>query len=156
MRPIKRSAQYEDMVKMLTHQPHADTGKPIFTTIRGLMRFAATLGYDQGSRQHLDDDHKESDGRPFKRHDPTYDLMLLLALAETKSSEIFLTDDEDAIITIFEEYAQSGFEIMQRWIKTRPEDLYGDQAIFNGLSTMGYIDTNASKSLEDAKGDIEF
>ncbi|WP_272699452.1 hypothetical protein [Desulfovibrio sp. Fe33] len=144
------------MVKTLYQQPHYDTGKPIFATIRGLMRFAATLGYDQGERKSLDSDINESDGRPFARHDQTFDLMLLLALAETKSSDIFLSDDDEQLITIFEEYAQAGFEILERWLKARPDDLYGDQSILNGLATLGYIDERAASTIDDVSESVEF
>lgn len=156
MRQIKRSAKHEDMVRMLMEQPHPDTKKPIFSTHRALMRFAATLGYDQEKRLQLESECKEVDGRRFESHDQTLDLMLLLALAETRSSEVFLKNDEEQMVVIFEEYAEGGFEIMEGWMKARPDDLYGDNAIFNGLADMGYIDEKSAKPLDDVKDGIEF
>ena len=97
------------------------------------MCFAATLGFQFDERKKLDDKINDVDGRRFGDHPDTVDLMYLLSLAEEKSGEVLRDSREEDRITIFEEYANGGFEIIQRWLNARPDDLHGDKAIIDGL-----------------------
>jgi dnd system-associated protein 4 len=133
MRNIRRSKKFEEMVRLLADNPHPITKKQIFPTIRELMCFAATLGFQCDARTKLDEMTNDVDGRRFGEHSDTVDLMCLLSLAEEKSGEVLRDSREDDRVVIFEEYANGGFGIIQRWFNARPDDLTGDAAIVDGL-----------------------
>ena len=118
------------------------------------MCFAAMLGYETCGKKPLGDKTKELDSRPFSNSEQTVDIMCLLALCDSKSSEILREENEDDVVTIFEEYVQGGFEILQDWLNERPEDVDGEQAILAALSKNGFLKTE--RDPEKALGDVSF
>jgi len=154
MRNIRRSEKFEELVRRLASEPHPITKKQLFPTIRELMCFAASLGFQTESRVSLDATIKDVDGRRFGEHGDTVDLMYLLALAEEKCGEVLLNDREEDRILIFEEYANGGFSVIQKWLNGLPSDINGDQAILHGLLADKFLDAGASA--EDAIQDVSF
>lgn len=154
MRNIRRSERFEKLVRLLADAPHPVTKKQLFPTIRELMCFAATLGFQFDAREKLDDKTNDVDGRRFGDHSDTVDLMYLLSLADERSGEILRDTREEDRINIFEEYANGGFGIIQRWLNARPDDLNGDKAILDGLLKENFLKTQTST--EDAIPNVTF
>ncbi len=96
----------------------------------------------------------EIDGRIFESHRQSEDLIYLIALAEKKDAEVLREGNEDAAIAVFEEYADGGFDILSEWLRERPEDQAGDQAILAALSKYGFL--QQSRDVEAAISDISF
>jgi dnd system-associated protein 4 len=142
------------MVDLLTEKRHPVSGTTIFPTKRELMCFAATLGFESGKRVKLDGKTNDVDGRPFSDHGNTIDLMCLLALAEEKDGEVLRDNREEDRLVIFEEYANGGFEVMQRWFYGRPDDVYKPKAILDGLLKDKFLEKK--KSAEDAVTTVTF
>jgi dnd system-associated protein 4 len=156
MRGIKRSAQFEDMVRQLAEMQHPGASPPrsIFPTMRDLMCFAAVLGFECERRRPLQAKTNEIDGRIFPNSQQALDLLYLITLASNKDANDLREDNEEQIIQIFEEYAQGGFEILDGWLKEKPEDIYGDQAILTALAKHNFLDF--PKDDDTAIGDISF
>ena len=140
MRNVNRSRKHEDMVQRLAIQQHPVTKRSLFLTIRELMCFAAMLGYSKGQREKLDRKVGVEDIaiQVFEANDST-DFIYLISLAEQKSLDAIKEENEDDAVTIFEEYANGGLEIIAEWIRNSPDDPYGDRACLNGLERDGYI-----------------
>jgi hypothetical protein len=68
------------------------------------------------------------------------DLLYLISLADTKDPEILRTEREDDCINIFEAYANGGFNTLSAWMREKPDDEVGDQAILQALSKMNLIE----------------
>jgi len=154
MRNIRRSKCHEELVDLLTEKAHPSSKKTIFPTKRELMCFAATLGFQTGRRSKLDGKTNDVDGRPFSDHGNTIDLMYLLALAEGKDGELLRDAREEDRILIFEEYTNGGFEVLQRWMDARPDDLYGATPILDGLLKDKFLENKSST--EDAITKVKF
>jgi len=154
MRNIRRSKRFEELVRLLADNTHPITKKQVFPTIRELMCFAATLGFQFEARGKLDEKTNDVDGRRFGEHSDTVDLMYLLSLAEERSGEVLRDSREEDRIKIFEEYANGGFEIIQRWMNARADDLNGDKAILDGLIKGNFLKTQTNT--EDAIPNVTF
>ncbi len=156
MRGIRRSEQFEEMVRQLAEMQHPEAIPPrsIFPTMRDLLCFAAVLGFEYDRRHSLQAKTNEIDGRVFSNNQPTLDLLYLIALASSKDANTLREDNEEEILQIFEEYAQGGLEILDGWLKAKPEDNHGDRAILAALGKHGFLDS--SKEVEAAIGDISF
>lgn len=154
MRNIRRSKKFEELVRRLATETHPVTKKQVFPTIRELMCFAATLGFQTDAREPLDSQVNDVDGRRFGEHGDTVDLMCLLALAEEKLGEVLLGDREEDRIKIFEEYANGGFGVIQKWLNALPSDINGDQAILNGLLADRFL--NGHVGTDGAIEDVTF
>lgn len=151
MRGIKRSEQFEDIVRMLAEAQHPEAGRSIFPTMRELMVFAAVLGFEHDRKQPLESQTNEIDGRNFSNSEQAIDLMYLIALAGDRNVDILREENEDKMIEIFEQYAQGGFEIITGWLREKPEDINGDQAILSGLARNGFLSapSDADKVIEN-------
>ena len=154
MRMVRRSQKFEEMVRQLTETPHSTVGRPIFPTIRELMCFAAVLGYEHNRRKSLQPKYLEIDSRPFERSETTTDLIYLLALASARDVDVLRDDESDQLVSIFEEYAEGGFEILEGWLREKPEDTNGDRAILSALAKYGYLTTWGDTEI--SIGDISF
>src|SRR5215212_5293849 len=129
MRAIKRSEKFEELVKKLAVEEHPVTKKSIFPTIRELVCFAAVLGFENNRRGKLEDATNDVEGRIFLNSQQSLDLIYLIALAAEKDGEILREENEEKMFQAFEEYAQGGFEILEQWMKEKPEDHFGNEAI---------------------------
>lgn len=154
MRAIKRSERFEALVTKLAREPHPVTGKNIFNTIRELMCFAAVLGFENDQRSELESSTKTVEGDVFENSQQALDIIYLLALATEKDGEILREENEEKMFQIFEEYAQGGFEILERWMKEKPEDLNGDEAILAAFSKYNLLEREIDP--EVAIGEISF
>lgn len=154
MRGVKRSKRFEPLVRQLAETNHPEAGRPIFPTMRELMCFAAMLGFDKERKKPVEGSTNEIDGRIFENHQQSVDLLYLVALADAKDAEILREENEDAAITIFEQYAEGGFEIISAWLNERPEDEKGDEAILSALAKYGYL--SAARDVETAALDVTF
>jgi dnd system-associated protein 4 len=154
MRAIKRSEKFEDLVRKLAIEEHPVTKKSIFSTIRELMCFAAILGFENNRRNKLHDSTNETDGRIFLNSQQSLDLIYLIALAAEKDAEILREENEEKMFQTFEEYAQGGFEILDQWMKEKPEDPFGNEAILAAFSKYNLLEREVDP--EFAVGDISF
>lgn len=154
MRGIRRSIDFETIVRRLAEEPHPDAGRAIFPTMRELMCFAAVLGFENDRRHPLQSKTAEIDGRNFANSPQALDLLYLIALASKKDAEVLRDENEDEMISIFEEYAQGGFEVLQGWLKDKPEDPNGDQAILAALGKYGFL--SKPEEVESVINDITF
>jgi dnd system-associated protein 4 len=155
MRMIRRSERFEDLVKQLTtEKPHLAGGKAVFPTIRDLMSFAAVLGFEHGRKKPVDSKFIPIESRPFERSESTVDLIYLLALASEKNVEILRDEENERLVSIYEEFAQGGFEILEGWLLESPEDANGDRAIINALRKYDFL--SVRNDSEVSMSDISF
>ena len=154
MRSVRRSKQHESLVRLLAETNHPDSARPIFPTMRELLCFAAVLGFERDKKESLDATTMEIDGRTFENHQQSLDLIYLLALADKKDAEVLREDNEDQCLGIFEQYAEGGFQEIATWLKERPEDEYGDDAILAALQKRGFL--GEARDVDDAIQDVSF
>lgn len=154
MRTIRRSKKYEGLVRQLAEAVHPHAGRPIFPTMRELMCFAAVVGFDCERKKPLETTTMEIDGRTFENHQQSLDLIYLIALADAKDAEVLREDSEDQCLSIFEQYAEGGFEELSAWLKERPEDENGDSAVLVGLQKRGFL--GEARGVDDAIIDVSF
>lgn len=154
MRGIKRSKQFEPLIRQLAETNHPEAGRPVFPTMRELMCFAAVLGFEKQRKKPLEQVTLEIDGRTFENHQQSLDLIYLIALADAKDAEILREENEDKALEIFEQYAEGGFEIISSWLAAKPEDENGDQAILMALAKEGFLEL--ARDVDSATADISF
>ena len=139
LRSVVRSEEHEKMVQNLSRQS-VDGKQTVFRTIRELICFAAMLGFQMGKRSTLPDNKRGEDVmiEEFERNE-SIDLIYLIAVAHTGGTEVLKSDAEIDMVSIFEEYANGGFEILKGWLH-KYRDEVGFQAILQGLKENGLID----------------
>lgn len=141
-------------MRKLADNTHPVIGKSVFPTIRELMCFAAVLGFENDRKSKLPDATYDVDSRNVEKSQQTQDLIYLVALASEKDAEILRDDNEERMYQIFEEYAQGGFEILEQWMKEKPDDLYGDEAVLQAFTKYGFLEKEVET--EFAIADISF
>lgn len=156
LRNVNRSRVHEDMVQQLAMTNHEETGRSIFPTIRELICFAAMLGYSEGRRMPLDRNKGLEDisYQQFERND-SQDLIYMIALAETKSADLLRDDSKEDFVSIFEEYANGGLEIISEWMREN-NDAVGDRAISSGLQKNGYLSGDIDKDIDEVIAATKF
>lgn len=154
MRSVRRSKRHESLVRQLTEENHPQALRPIFSTMRELMCFAAVLGFERDRKKPLEAVTMEIDGRTFENHQQSIDLIYLIALADAKDVELLRENNEDQCLTIFEQYAEGGFEVLAGWLKERPEDENGDIAILDAFQKLGFL--GETRGVDDAIDDVSF
>jgi dnd system-associated protein 4 len=122
--------------------------------MRELMCFAAVLGFEKGRKKPLDTATMEIDGRTFENHQQSLDLLYLIPLADAKDVEVLRENNEDQCLSIFEQYAEGGFQEIDAWLKERPEDEHGDVAILEALRKRGFL--GEARGVDDAIHDVSF
>ena len=155
MRNVRRLEVYEPLFKRFTEATHADSGKPIFITIRDFLCFLAVLGFHQGDRTPLNDKTIDLDSRVFESHEQSKDLLYLVALAGSRDANVLQPDREDEMVRIFEEYVATGCRVLETWMKQCPDDHIGDQAILTALRRDGFFEMHGS-SLQKAIDELDF
>jgi dnd system-associated protein 4 len=153
MRGIRRSVVHEGLVRQLTEASPPLT-RAIFPTMRELMCFAATLGFESDLRKPLQGDTLEVDGRIFGNYQPALDTLYLVALAADRSADILRDEKEDDMISIFEQYAEGGFQILGGWLREKPDDTNGDRAILAALTKHGFL--SGLRTADEALLDVKF
>ena len=149
LRGIFRSDEHKEIVEKLAVRRHGIKKTSIFPTIKDLMCFAAMLGFSEGKRVPLSENHQKQDiQKQIFIDDGKINNIFLIALAETKDANILRDDEETDITKIFEEYANGGFEIIKSWEMDMPDDIEGDKFVVNGLIKHGYLKINEEGSEE--------
>jgi dnd system-associated protein 4 len=82
-------------------------------------------------------------------------LLYLIGLAETKDVDCLRVENEDSLVTIFEEYANGGLSTLEDWLLETPSDPHGDRAIVDALNRHGFL-TPTATSPEDTVAKVEF
>lgn len=154
MRGIKLGQKFEEMVRRLGEAQHPEAGRSVFSTMREVLCFAAVLGFEYEMKRPLQSQTNEIDGRIFSNSAQAVDLLCLIALADSRNIDILREENEDQMIEIFEQYGQGGFEILEGWLREKPEDLNGDQAIVAALAKNGFL--SAPSAVEDVIDDVSF
>ncbi len=155
MRNVRRLEQYEGLFKRFTETAHPVSGKPIFPMLRDFLCFLAVLGFHKGERLPIEGKTIELDGRVFDNSEQAKDIVYLVALAGTHDANILHPDREDEMVRVFEEYATTGFGVIDQWLKSCPDDHIGDQAILTALRRDGFFGAQPLK-LEDVLRNVEF
>lgn len=156
MKTIKRNSVFDQTVRRLADAPHPTTKQPVFPTFRDLLCFAATLGFETGTKLPLDSKSDDFvDGRVFAKDDLSMDLLYLIALAETKDVDILREENEDKIVEIFEEYANGGLQVITDWLREHPEDPSGDKALLAALSSKGFLQSEQA-SVHNVAAEVSF
>lgn len=154
MRSIKRSDAHEDIVRLLAESAHPSSGKSIFPTMRELLCFAATLGFECERRKPLEGKTQEIDGRIFNNYAQALDLLYLIGLADDRNVDILREENEERLITTFEEYANGGLEIIRSWLREKPDDANGDRALLAALAKYKFLEPEAVA--EDVVREVTF
>lgn len=111
MRRIQRDTRYEELVKRLTTGDSA-----VFKEIWRLLLFSAALGIRDGTRKPLEQvDSGKAMPESYFSTPGWRGLLYLIGVAETGESECLRgdSDQQDLLITIFEEYANQGLCILE-------------------------------------------
>lgn len=155
MRNLRRRKQWNGLVDRLTEEKDPTTSQTAFPTLRELMCFAASLGFEQGKRTPLGEETVDFvEGRVFPRSDIALDLLYLVALASERDVSIVDDEHEEHALTVFEEYANSGFTILDTWIKAHPSDESPIRSLMMDLQHHGYLTQEGMD--EGADSDVTF
>ncbi|MHC8441667.1 MAG: DNA phosphorothioation-associated protein 4 [Candidatus Eutrophobiaceae bacterium] len=118
IRNVQCSAKHEAIVRDYSREGG------IFKTKREFMCFVAVIGFHCQKRVKLTEAKELAvDARPFGNEKEAVDLLCMLAIAE-RGDMSALADEEkmknNDAMTIFEEYAAAGLEILNNEIKQHP------------------------------------
>jgi dnd system-associated protein 4 len=152
LRPIRRSNKYENIVQVLA----GPKGTTVFGTIKQLMIFAAMLGFSKKKRKKLNpaDGYEDIMYETFTTDD-SHDYIFLIAVAHSGDASILAEENDEEIVTIFEEYANGGFEIIADWMFQNKDLNVGYRAIASGLLDGGFM-KNSQVSIEELKNSMVF
>ena len=141
---VNRSKAYEDTLQTL-----GGSGPGLFTTLRDALGFAATLGYREGRRLEFDKNYGREDLQPsvYVNSQDAVDVIFMIGLAESKSTDILKLENEKECIKIFEEYANGGLALIAEWLDLFP-DIDVEDAIFKGLKSIGFKAPNDDNEQE--------
>jgi len=156
MRTFRHNSSHDATVQLLYGTLHKKAGQPIFVTKRDLLCFAAVLGFEGKRRIPVTEKPSEFvDSRPFENSREAMQLLHLIGLAETKDVDCLRVENEDKLVTIFEEYANGGLATLEDWLLETPSDPHGDRAIIDALNKHGFL-TPAATSPEETVAEVEF
>jgi dnd system-associated protein 4 len=140
MRNLRRDRQWTGLIDRLIEEKDPDTGQSAFPSLRELMCFAASLGYEQARREPLGEDRVDFvEGRVFPRSDVALDLLYLIALAAERRVEIVDEEHEDQAVQIFEEYANGGLSIINKWLRANAPDKSPIRSLMTELRRHGFL-----------------
>lgn len=147
-RRIHRASDKENLIKRLTSE------NDIFKEIWRLLIFASKVGWVNGKRSPLKsfDSGKGIDQTTFGNCAAWAGLVLLMSIAEN-NSEKYLSGDsliDQERITIFEEFANGGLEIMGEYFSHKTANLDGI------LEFIAFSSSGNSNSNSDIDLDIKF
>jgi dnd system-associated protein 4 len=108
--------------------------------MRELVCFAAVLGFEHATRKPLHGKTLEIDARIFGNSPAAVDTLYLVALATERNADILRDENVDKMVSIFEEYAEGGFQVLGGWLREKPEDVNGDRAILAALAKYGFLE----------------
>lgn len=157
MRVFRHNERHVDIVSQLFEKKlKRANDQPIFATKRDLLCFAAVLGYEVQRKGRIEPKAVDFvDPRPFENSQEAMNLLYLLGLAETKDADALRDENDDKLVSIFEEYADGGLATLKEWMAETPTDPDGDTAILVALQKHGYL-TVKNESAESVVADVEF
>lgn len=156
MRTFRHNSVHDGLVHLLFDTPHKRANQPIFVTKRDLLCFSAVLGFEVGTRGKIAQKPSDFvDPRPFENSQEAMNLLYLIGLAETKDVDCLREENEDALVEIFEEYADTGLKTIQEWLRETPSDAQGDRAIIEALKAHGFLSPGGD-STEEVVAEVEF
>jgi len=124
MKRILRASDKEEIIKSLTSDQLG-----VFKEIWKLLLFASQVGVKNGRREPLKavDSGKGIDQSTFGNCPAWPGIIYLMALAESGNSRCLAgsSDEEEARISLFQEYANGGLSILREFFADRPVDLDG-------------------------------
>lgn len=119
---MPRRIYYEKKNEM--YDPLIKSEEPIFSTYKDLVLFAACIGYKEDKRKPLSSTTGEGEihWEVFEKNITDVAMVNAIALSETKDLNVLLDTEEafDKKITILEEYANGGIEILKEKILALP------------------------------------
>jgi dnd system-associated protein 4 len=116
IRRVRRPAQHEQLVKRLA----GDEGP--FSTLAQVLTFAAGLGYAEGRREPFTNSAEQIDFDVFDRLG-VGGLIDMLAATVHENLSILGPNHADERLTIFEEFANGGLEVIQSRLAQSKADL---------------------------------
>lgn len=134
MRDIRRPETAEPLVERLTNQQISGTESPVFLTIMDLLIFCAGVGLSIDRRTPVPSSGKAVPYRIFENNQKE-GYIFLVALAHKKDPTILSGEQDEEIAKIFEEYAATGLEEVDRWIAANPTDISGVQALITKMQS---------------------
>jgi len=141
MRNLRRSKQWTGLIDRLVEEKDPGTGQTAFPTLRELMVFAATLGYEETRHEPLGEDTIDMvEGRVFPRSDVALDLLYLIALASERKVEIIDEEHEEQALARFEAFANGGFAILDSWLDVHPPDESPIRSLMTDMRRHGFLD----------------
>lgn len=156
MKTFRHNSSHDGLVHLLFETPNKRANQAIFVTKRDLLCFAAVLGFEIGRRGKITQKPTDFvDPRPFENSQEAMNLLYLIGLAETKDVDSLREENEDKLVEILEEYADTGLTTLQEWMRETPSDSQGDRAIIEALKNHGYL-TPALESTEEVVAEVEF
>lgn len=123
--------------------------------MRELLCFAAALGFEKEQRLPLGTTTAEVDARVWENLDSAVDMVYLVGVAGAQNLDVLQPDREEELVTIFEEFANGGLQILDGWLRAQGGDVYGDQAILTSLRREGLLG-ESPKSVSKAIDDVSF
>jgi dnd system-associated protein 4 len=156
MRLFRNNSSHDPIIQLLYGTPHKKAGQPIFITKRDLLCFAAVLGFEGKRRNKLQEKLSDFvDPRNFENSQEAMNMQYLLGLAVTKDVDCLREDNEEQLVTIFEEYADGGLCTLEDWLRETPSDPHGDRAIIEALKTHGFLKPS-EESIEAVVAEVTF
>lgn len=116
IRRVRRPAQHEQLMKRLA----GDDGP--FSTLAEVLTFAAGLGYSEGKRETFTTSGEQIDFDVFQRLG-VEGFIDMLAAAVHDEVAILGPDKADERLTVFEEFANGGLDILQSRLAQSKADL---------------------------------
>ena len=163
MRGIRRDKKYTHLTDMLTEKdPRSDAA--VFPSKKALQCYAAMLGFQADNRIPLPSQPLDSiEWHTFSNGDFT-DYIYMISLASTKDLTVLRYDIETSdkgefnedMVSVFEEFANGGFEIIQSWLDKSPSDRFGTKAILAGLQRDDHLSTAQDDTATQDFPEVEF
>jgi dnd system-associated protein 4 len=146
MRGVRRDKKYAHLTDILTTR-NPRTNAAVFPSKKALQCYAAMLGFETDTRIPLPSQPLDSIEWHTFGNESFTDYIYLIALAATKDLDVLRYDVEasdkgdykEDMVTVFEEFANGGFEIIQSYLDKDPADRFGTKAILAGLKRNNII-----------------
>ena len=145
MKDVRWPLTWDGPIRRLTEHPHSQTGQKLFPTIRGAMCFAALVGYQTGNKDTVTGETRKLEGKLIFPHPATIETIYAIALADTQDMDIIRPENEDKMISIFEQYVTGGLKELTAWFEESPGDIDGVDALINAATKRGLIGGQAEE-----------
>lgn len=112
-RRVRRPNSHDDLLNKLTDKEKSG----IFETYKDALLFAASLGAFKGKSKSFDKSSEPIDYGIFSKRSDNEAIIHLLAIYKRNDIEILSDEHADERVTILEEYANAGLEIIDKKLK---------------------------------------